>query len=166
MNILYRPLKADHYSTWQTLTVSIIRRALHYRPRLPIGTAKDRAFVPFAQGQRNVPKSWGQMVKKQHFSSNRGGTFTRSWNSNATISLDKVQFLNLSHHGVDQAFTWDNAAKNPSINRKGKGTKYPSIILDDTYGWHWLEVIKDGREREEKRAQQCGIGITGMNHLI
>lgn len=34
-----------------------------------------------------------------------------------------VQFLNLTPHNVDQAFTWDNAAKNPQTTgkRKGKG---------------------------------------------
>lgn len=71
-----------------------------------MGTAKDRASVPFALRERNVPESLGKMVKPSISAligeghSLRAETLT----TKATISFDKVQFLNLSHHSLDQAF--------------------------------------------------------------
>lgn len=74
-----------------------------------MGTAKDRVSVPFALGERNVPESSRQMVKPNISALTGEGHSLRAetQTSKAIMSFDKVQYLNLSRHSIDQAFIWD-----------------------------------------------------------
>ena len=101
-----------------------------------MGTAKDRASVPFALGERNIPESLGQMVNPSISALTGKGRSLRAetQTSKATISFDKVQFLNLSHYSIDQAFIWDKSAKKKKTKQTNKQqkenkTKKPSTVL-------------------------------------
>jgi len=71
-----------------------------------MGTAKDRASVPFALGKRNVPESLGQMVKPSisALTGDNHSLRAETQTSKGIIIFEKVHFLTLSLHSIDQTF--------------------------------------------------------------
>lgn len=93
-----------------------------------MGTAKDRVSVSFALGERNVPESFEQLVKSRISAVSGQGHSLRpeTQTSEATTSFDKFQFLNLSHHSIDQAISWDKSAKKQPNKRVNQTKNNPN----------------------------------------